>query len=978
MIRVFTGLLGWACVQACFALAENIALTEAEQAWLNEHNSVKVGYDAHFPPYSFLNDNNQLEGLAVDVFDLLGRKLGTQFNAIPSSSWAELYDAAENRQVDLVATMVDRPERHESFNFTKAYITKSLVIIAKGEDQTINEPKHLANKRVALVKGYQYVQPILEAYPSIVPVFVDTMLEGLTAVSTGKADATITFLGAGHYYRTKYLFSNLRYAAIYDKSNAPESIAVRRDWAILTNILNKALLSISEAEMHHLRSKWLPKDYKDLLIDIQLTENEKQWIEAHPVIRLGVDPEFSPFEYIDDERYLGMASDYVRLLNQRLRLNLTVEQNLAWDEAVEKAKVKEIDVLPAVGVTEDRKQFLIYTQPYLNFQRVIITRSDKPFILGLDDLVKERIAVQKNSSHHGFLLENSSIMPLEFETLQDTLLAVSGGKADALVGNVASATYWIRQLNLTNLKVAAPVSNDVQSLHFAVRNDWPELVSIINKGLDTISEETQREISEKWLNLEYRAGVDYDLIIKLVGGFTSILITILLWNFTLNRRVKERTAQLVQHAYYDQLTQFPNRFLIQDRINQVIAEAKLQEQKIAVLSIDLDDFKKVNDVFGHPIGDRILKTIAKRIKNAVAETHIIGRLGGDQFIVVMSHLNEASQAASFATLLLHCIREVVKVERNEFNLSASVGIALYPDDGNSAESLLKNADSATHHAKSIGHGSYAYYTEKLQQRVERKLKLEEQMRGALARNEFYVMYQPKVDARTNRIVSLEALARWHNGELGEVSPAEFIPVAENNGLIEPIGIFVLHSALQSLAEWNKARKDKLDIAVNFSPRQFRSEKLYEQIVHALNTHHVSSERLEIEITEGVLMKGDSVSDLLLKKIEQLGVRLAMDDFGTGYSSLSYLRHYNFDVLKIDREFIQELEVKEADRKLVSATIAMAHNLDMVVVAEGVESELQAQILTQLGCDLLQGWFFGKAISFDQVADLFKSKSTYWH
>ena len=956
-------------------MAENLILTQAEQAWLSERTVVQVGYDAHFPPYSFLNDNNELEGLAVDVFELLGRKLGIQFQVNPSQSWAELYSAAENRQVDLVATMVERPERRELFHFTKPYITKSLVIIARGEDQSIFEPKDLVNKRVAMVKGYQYVQPILEAYPSMVPVFVDTMLEGLTAVSTGKADATITFLGAGHFYRTKYLFTNLKYAAVYDKSNSPESIALRRDWPMFASILNKALLSISEAEMHQMRSKWLPKDYQDLLVDIQLTEEEKRWIEAHPEIRLGVDPEFAPFEYIEDERYLGMASDYVKLLNQRLRLNLTIVQGLTWDGAVEKAKSKEVDALPAVGITQERKEFLIYSKPYLNFQRVIITRADKPFIVGLSDLANERVAVQKNSSHHGYLLENSAITPFEFDTLQDTLLAVSGGKADALVGNVASATYWIRQLNLTNLKVAAPVSNEVQSLHFAIRDDWPELVGIINKGLDTIGVEKQREISEKWLNVEYQPQVDYQLIWKLIAGFTLVLLLILLWNFTLNRRVKERTEQLVQHAYYDQLTQFPNRFLIQDRLNQLINDAKLQGERLAVLSIDLDDFKKVNDVFGHPIGDRILKTIAKRIKNAVSEPHIVGRLGGDQFIVVMSHLVEASQAASFATLLHQCIREVISVERNELNLSATVGIALYPEDGGSAEALLKNADSATHHAKSLGHGYYAFYTEKLQQRVERKLKLEEQMRGALQRNEFYVLYQPKIDARTQQVVSFEALARWNNEELGEVSPAEFIPIAENNGLIEPIGMFVLHAGLRSVSAWNKHYSTNLGIAVNFSPRQFRSEKIFEQILRALNEHDVVSQNLEIEITEGVLMRGDALTDTLLKKVERLGVRLAMDDFGTGYSSMSYLRQYNFDVLKIDREFVQEIALKEADRKLVAAAIAMAHNLDMEVVAEGVETEQQSRILTELGCDILQGWLYGKAIPFEQVINMLNPKAS---
>ncbi len=492
--------------------------------------------------------------------------------------------------------MVARPERLQWFTFSEPYIKKSLVIITESENQSIHQAQDLANKTVALVKSYQYVQDILNKHPEITPYYVDTMLDGLRAVSTGKADAAIAFLGAGHYLRNKYLLTNLKYAAVYDKEGAAESFAVRADWPELKSIVNKALNSIPEKTMHKLRARWLPDNYQELLIDINLTEDEIHWIEEHPKIRLGIDPEFAPFEFMEDGSYSGMTSDYVRLLNQRLNLNMTIVEGLSWKQASEAAKSGEIDILPAVGKTEARQNYLNYTEPYLEFHRVIIVRDDAPFIMSLNDIEGLRVGVQANSSHHGYLLENSSIIPHTYPTLGASLLALSGGSIDALVGNVASSTYWIRKLNLTNLKVAAPVSQEVQSLHFAVRKDWPELIPILQKGLDSISQKTQKEISERWLHIKYQESIDYSLITRLLVGFSLSLTVILIWNLTLNRKVKKRTSELMRYAYYDPITRLPNRFLIQERLSQFIREAEEKKQKIAMLSIDLDDFKKINDI----------------------------------------------------------------------------------------------------------------------------------------------------------------------------------------------------------------------------------------------------------------------------------------------------------------------------------------------------------------------------------------------
>ncbi len=959
-------------------LAQNnsieLLLDENEREWLKQHQSIRIAFDGYFPPYSFINEQGNLEGIAVDILSVLEKKTGIEFEIFEEKTWKNLYHAAQNKEVDLVATMVHKRERETWFNFTHPYLLKSLVIITQEENRTINHRNDLPGKNVALVKGYQYVNTVLQKYPDIKPLYFDTMLDALNAVSTGKADAAITFLGAGHYLRTKYLLSNLKYAAVFDRNNSPESIAVRNDWPELVSILNKAIQSLPESDLHTFNSTWLPENYKEILTEVTLSEEEQRWLAEHPEIRLGVDPEFAPFEFIDNRRYQGMASDYVRLLNQRLNIDMKVVPNLSWDEVIQKAKAGEIDVLPAVGKTDERQTYLNFTEPYLQFHRVIVTRNDSSFILDLQDLKTLKVGVQKDSSHHGFLLEHSDIQAQTFDSLEASLMALSGGHIDAFVGNVASTSYWIRKRNLSNLKIAAPVSTDLEGLHFAIKKEWGLFSNILQKGLNSISDRERQEISEKWLNIQYDPKTDYRLFWKSVALFSTVLGFILLWNYLLNRKVKRRTAELLFYAHYDQLTELPNRFLIQDRLGHLIEEAKKSNSTLAMLSIDIDDFKKVNDTFGHGVGDNVIKQVASNLKNVFKDNYLLGHLGGDQFLAILSPLEEASEAAVIANSILKSLESNITVENQDIAITASLGIAIFPGDGDSPDVLLKNADSATHHSKKHGHGTYAFYTENINQNVARALRIEELMRNALRNNEFYMVYQPKIKASTRKIIGFEALLRWNNADLGEVYPDEFIPIAEKNGLIIPIGFFVLQNSLEALAHFQRNFDTSLTMAVNFSPRQFRSEHLIHQILTALQRTGVDNRSLELEITEGVLISGHPNVDITMGNLKSLGVTLAMDDFGKGYSSMSYLRRYTFNVLKIDREFINELAHNRADRQLVYAAIAMAHNLDMKVVAEGVETEEQYAILNDCHCDFMQGWLFSKALT---EADVCKLLSNYY-
>jgi len=429
---------------------------------------------------------------------------------------------------------------------------------------------------------------------------------------------------------------------------------------------------------------------------------------------------------------------------------------------------------------------------------------------------------------------------------------------------------------------------------------------------------------------------------------------------------KKQEAQLLHQAHFDALTGLPNRFLSLDRLAQRLREARRNKTLVAVLFLDLDDFKKVNDTLGHEVGDQLLVDAAKRLRRVARREDTIGRLGGDEFIILLGGLLAAPDVRPVVQHFIDQFSASFRVAGRELILTATVGIAIFPGDGEDPSTLLRAADSAMYHAKSLGRNTFSYFTEAMNREVSRRLELEEQMHGALGRQEFEVFYQPLVDLGADSIIGAEALIRWHNPVLGRVSPAELIPVAEQSGLIVSLGQFVLTTALETCARLRLRYSPAFRMAVNLSPRQFQDPGLLGFIQAALRRAGVSGDGLELEITEGVLLSGHRQIDKALTGLNQMGISISMDDFGTGYSSLSYLRRYPFDVLKIDQSFVRDITLDQADQALIQASIAMAHALKLKVVAEGVETKVQLADLKRQGCDYAQGYLFAKPMSGDAL------------
>ena len=439
---------------------------------------------------------------------------------------------------------------------------------------------------------------------------------------------------------------------------------------------------------------------------------------------------------------------------------------------------------------------------------------------------------------------------------------------------------------------------------------------------------------------------------------------------------QHKTAEVIrQHAYFDTLTSLPNRFLSLDRLSQMLNEAERNNEKTAVLFLDLDDFKKINDSLGHEVGDKLLIEAASRLQLALRKEDTVGRLGGDEFIVLLRALASNNNAIDISENLLKIFREPFHIDGRELIVTLSIGIAIYPENGDCASDLLRNADTAMYQAKSMGRNAYSFFTKEMNTVMTRRFEIEGQLHGALERNEFEVYYQPQFNVKYGTIMGAEALLRWRNPMLGNVTPDEFIPIAEQTGLIVPIGKYVIEQSLNFLSEWQTTSQQDYMIAVNLSPRQFRDNELIGFIKKVLSDTNINPDHLEFEITEGVLMIGKSYIDVALLELHKLGIKLSMDDFGKGYSSLSYLRQYAFDALKIDRSFINGIALQKEDCDLVKATIAMAHSLGLVVVAEGVELKEQLTLLENLGCDYVQGYYFSKPIPAKELLEFTHIKNS---
>jgi diguanylate cyclase (GGDEF)-like protein/PAS domain S-box-containing protein len=435
----------------------------------------------------------------------------------------------------------------------------------------------------------------------------------------------------------------------------------------------------------------------------------------------------------------------------------------------------------------------------------------------------------------------------------------------------------------------------------------------------------------------------------------------------------QATALQITHAAeHDCLTGLPNRLLLNDRIGQATRRARRHGSKVAVLFLDLDGFKNINDSLGHPVGDKLLQSISQRLVSSVRDSDTVSRQGGDEFIVLLGDIQNRSEPADMARRLLRAVAEVHTVEQEDLHITTSIGVAVYPDDGADAEALIKNADTAMYQAKENGRQSFQFFRQAMNARAVERHFIEENLRCALERRELLLHYQPKVSLRTGAVTGVEALIRWQHPDRGLLLPMQFIPIAEDSGLIRPIGRWVLAEACAQAQAWMDAGLRPVPIAVNVSALEFRDDKFLVNLFAILNESQLEPQILELELTESSLMRHVDSTSIILNTLRDRGIQVAVDDFGTGYSSLSYLRKFPIDSLKVDRSFVSEIRSDSDNAAIVTAVINMARSLNLRVVAEGVETKTELEFLRALNCDEAQGYYFSPPVGPEQMAKLLRS------
>ena len=466
----------------------------------------------------------------------------------------------------------------------------------------------------------------------------------------------------------------------------------------------------------------------------------------------------------------------------------------------------------------------------------------------------------------------------------------------------------------------------------------------------------RKDGSKMWFSANVRAVSENGVLVGYEGTNEDITA----------RKVAEEQVQFL--AYYDALTGLPNRTLLQDRVTKALAAARRQGHQVALLFLDLDGFKIINDSLGHPVGDLFLQEFAERLKTWAREQDTVARVGGDEFLIVLSGIRDASDAAATAERLISAMTAEFLVEGHSLHVSCSIGVSMFPKHGTDCETLIKNADAAMYGAKDSGRNSYRFFDEEMNAQVMERLTLARGLRSVLEKEQLFLVYQPQMEIATGRVTGLEALLRWQHPELGLVPPDKFIRIAENSGLIVPIGEWVLRTACRQARKWQDDRLPPVSVSVNVSAVQFRQQGFCDLVRKVLREACLAPQYLELELTESLLLANAEVTLSVVEELKSIGVTLAIDDFGTGYSSFSYLKQFRVSKLKIDRSFIKDIATNPDDSAITAAIISMSKSLRLKVIAEGVENEAQMSFLRQHRCDEIQGYYFSRPLAVADVAE----------
>lgn len=711
------------------------------------------------------------------------------------------------------------------------------------------------------------------------------------------------------------------------------------------------------------------KQNSNLSSNIPLSHIEKEWIKNHNPILVAVKSGWMPIEFqVENKLHRGYAIDYLQKIANLYQINFEVVNY------TEDSENSEPDIISSVsGQSLSNDKFHLLSQPYLVIPYAIYINNilSKNFQRNnIEDLRSAKIAIfRKNGLAKSLIKNYPELKLIPVDIADEAFDYLKLGSVDAYIGNEFVADYHIA-LNKLNFVEKSGLIPFTSTVTMAVRNDQSELTSIMEKAT-TIIGQNNPDLMRQWKfeksNLET---ILKFLIVFIIFTFIIISISFYKSKSKAKKELAENQNKIWHQANFDFLTGLPNRHLLQNNLKQTILRAERDKSKVGLIFIDLDDFKQVNDSSGHLAGDNLLKSCAIRITGCLRKCDITARLGGDEFMIIIPDLISTTHIESICQEILTSIQLPFEVDEMAYYISASIGVTIYPDDSSDSDALIRYADQAMYAAKANGRNGYSFFTPTMQADIQARMKLANDLRSALSENQLWIAYQPIIDSKSGRIVKAEALIRWQHPKYGLINPSQFIPIAEHTGLINDIGEFVFQSAVKAVKHWQKIYDAEFQISINVSPIEFNDRSRKHKSWHEqLNTLGLLGKSIVVEITEGLLLEANTSTLDKLLEFRDIGVQVALDDFGTGYSALSYLKKFDIDYIKVDQSFVCNLSTSSEDLALCEAIIVMAHKLGLKVIAEGVETLEQRQILTDMDCDYLQGYLMSKPIPIDEFEKL---------
>jgi len=960
------------------------ALSIEEKAYLEKNKQISFTGDPNWLPFEAFDSDGNYMGIVADHLEHIEQTLDITFDKQISTTWSDAIEIAMRGDADVISGDASDAILNQKFTPIDSYLKNPIVIVEKHTNDYVDSLQEISSNKIAIIKDYGYTADIYKNYPTINFIEVENIQKALRGVEDGTYDTMLSSLALASYHISKMGLDDL---AIVGKTDIVMHVTlfVSKDKPLLHSILNKTTHQLDNDVHHKILSKWrdvttvTKMDYtliwqivgiSSLLLLFFLfrqrtLERYNHELEKHKELYSVVFENSSNGVLILDMlsgKFTNCNQKIIEILQYSSKedvLNLRPEELSPAFQPDGRASDEKASEMIGLAVENGSHTFEwkhIRANGEEFWAEIILTsikldNKDLLHVIWKDIDEKKRLELE--------LMKHAQIL----EQVHDSIISTD------LEGKIIS---WNRGSELLlNYEAKEVIGTSITDIYYEA--DFPTFEKIVQiLKVKSLHHSSARLIKKS--NDIIFADVSLSLLTDKNGKDIGIIgysqdIT---QQKQAQEKLLEQKTMLDHQAHHDMLTELPNRLLFNDRLTQGIEKAKRNKSEIALFFIDLDHFKQINDSLGHDIGDKVLQVVTNRLSSQIRKGDTLSRLGGDEFTIIMEELKRSEDAALLAQKILNALVQPIHIGRHELYISSSIGISLYPKDNTNVHSLLKYADAAMYRAKDEGRNNYQFYSAEMTERAFERVVMEASLRQALKNNEFVLYYQPQIDASTQKMIGVEALIRWQHPSMGMVSPAKFIPLAEETGLIVEMDQWVMKTAMMQVSQWYKEGYFSGRLALNLAIKHLEHPDLIDELKASLNQYNFKPEWLELEVTEGDVMKRVDEAIIKLQEIYDLGIAIAIDDFGTGYSSLSYLKRLPISKLKIDQTFVHDIPEDEEDSAIVKAIIALAQSLNLTLLAEGVETQAQNDFLVEQGCSNIQGYLYARPMPVDEVEKFIKT------